>query len=599
MPLDGLAIRALSTELNSELLDARIDKIHQPEKDELSFSIRSLKSGTLRLTISANPRWARIHISAEKKTNPTQPSSFCMLLRKYLEGGKIKEIKQLGLERIVHIRIEALDDFKEWTDKILVCEFMGRHSNIILINPESGLILDAIKKYSSELREVYPGKEYISPPSQTKLDPLKTNFDDFSKAMWQQGEDKSINFALFNVYVGLSPYSAREICASTGLSQDLPVDQCGDYELSLLYQSTQALINNMLQGTISPCVHYRNNIPVDFTPYRPLTLPASGLSRTFPSMNTACDEFHRHKLNQIKLESMQINLSRNIKEHLDRAYKKKFFQEGDLSRAHENEKYRIWGELLTAYAHQFKKGDAQAVLNDFHTGEPVCLDLDLRYTPIQNAQRFFKLYNKSRGAQKHLQRLMAENQQGIDYLESVLISIKQAEDPAQIDEIMEELEKEGYIKTRSTRSKRKSERSQPRKFVSSDGLEILVGRNNLQNDRLTLREADKNDLWLHTKDIPGTHVIISLPPAIKSIHQIPDKTLVEAASLAAFYSKASGSLKVPVDYTFRFNVKKPGGARPGMVIYDNYWTMLVKPDSDILHNMLQSKAGSSPINSHT
>ncbi len=590
MPFDGLVIRALAKELNSNLIDARIDKIHQPEKDELVFSIRQAKAGTVKLVISANPRWARLHISTEKKTNPSQPSAFCMLLRKYLEGGKIKEVRQIGMERIVHIRIEALNDFREWQDKLLICEFMGRHSNIILLNPETGLIVDSIKKVSSEVssyREVLHGKEYISPPSQGKLDPVHTDYESFAAAIWKQEETTSAASALFNIYTGLSLYSAREICAAASLDASLTVEECGEFELSRIYQSTRTRIQNIDQGHIMPTVQYFKNNPLEFAPFAPVD--ANPGVKIFTSMNEACDAFYRQKLSQLRLESMQTNLTRQINEHLHKAYRKQFLQEGDLSQAQENGKYKIWGELLTSYANQFKKGDTIAVLPDFYSGEEVSLPLDVRYTPIQNAQRYFRIYNKSRGTQKHLQRLMAENQVGIDYLESVLVAINQAESPAMIEEIIEELEKEKYSKVRASRSKNKPERSHPRKFLSSDGLEIRVGRNNLQNDRLTLKESDRHDLWLHARQIPGTHVIVSLPAAISTIDAVPDRTLEEAASLAAYFSKASDSQKVGVDYTFRYNVKKPGGARPGMVIYDNYWTIMVNPDSEMVQKLLASQ----------
>lgn len=590
MPFDGLVIRALSAELNSELANARIDKIHQPEKDELVLSIRQAKSGTVRLVLSANPRWSRFHISSEKKANPSQPSAFCMLLRKYLEGGKIKEIKQPGMERIIHIRIEAMNDFREWQEKLLICEFMGRHSNIVLVNPANGFIIDAIKKVGSDVssyREVLPGKLYINPPPQGKLDPVDTSYESFAAAVWKQEEGTTAAAALFNVYTGLSPYSAGELCASAGLDSGLTVEECGEYELSRLYESIHTLISNIDDGHFSPTVQYYKNMPVDFAVFKPA---ASGISlKTFVTMNEACNAFFEQKLGQLRLESMQTNLTRHINEHLQKAYKKKFLQEGDLSKAQENEKYKIWGELLTSYANQFRKGDTLAVLPDFYTGEQIAMPLDVRYTPIQNAQRYFRIYNKSRGAQQHLQRLMAENQLGIDYLESVLVAIKQAENPAMIEEIMEELEKEHYVKVRAGRSKQKAERSQPRKFMSSDGLLIRVGRNNLQNDRLTLRESDRNDLWLHSRQIPGTHVIVSLPAAINTIDRMPDRTLEEAAALAAYFSKASASPKVPVDYTFRYNVKKPGGARPGMVIYDNYWTIMVDPGSETVERLLAAQ----------
>lgn len=591
MPFDGLTIRAITRELDKELNDARIDKIHQPEKDELVLSIRQYKSGTIKLLISANARWARMHISSEKKPNPTQPSSFCMLLRKYLEGGKIKEIKQLGMERIVHIRIEALDDFREWKDKLLICEFMGRHSNIILVNPENGIILDAIKKYGSDVssyREVLPGKEYVSPPDQGKLEPGKAEWNEFTRVMWQQEEDTGLAAALFNAYTGISPFSARHICQTCGLDPNLPVGQCGEFELSKVYYAIQELLANIDQGILTPAVQYdKKQLPLEFSPYQPVADNQTSIE-VCPAMNAACDRFFTDKMNRLRLDSMKTSLSRKIKEHLDKFYRKKFLQEGDLSKAYDNDIYKDWGELLTAYAHLYKKGDKEAVMNDFASGEKVTLTLDPRYTPIQNAQKYFKIYNKSRGARKHLQVLMAQNQQEIDYLESVLVAVQQAEDPAGIAEIIEELEKEGYLKSNAKKGKGREERSQPRRFVSSDGLRIMVGRNNRQNDWLTLRESDRNDLWLHTKEIPGTHVIISLPTTVKSIHDVPDRTLEEAATLAAYYSKASQSEKVPVDYTFRYNVKKPGGAKPGMVIYENYWTIMVNPCSPMVEQLLSA-----------
>ncbi len=587
MPFDGMAIKALVEELNSSLKDARIDKIHQPEKDELLLTTRHPKIGTHRLLISANARWSRMHITEARKENPKVPPSFCMLLRKYLEGGKIKGIRQVGFERIVHIDIEALDEFREWKSKILVCEFMGRHSNIILINPETRIILDAIKRYGSDLssyREVLPGKEYIDPPSQDKLNPLELEYDSLVQKIWQEDHNRVLSSALFQSCTGISPFLGREICLSAGLDPNIPVEECGEYELTMVYRRLKALITDVSCGKTEPTVIYQDNQPVEFCPYR----PASGTYKTLDSFNDACDTFYTSKLNYLRLDSMKINLSRNIRVILDKAYKKQFFQTGDLNKAQENEKYRLWGELITAYSHQYSKGDTEAVLNDFYTGEPVSISLDPRYTPMQNAQKYFKIYNKSRKAINHLENLMARNQTEIDYLESVLVAIKQAERPAEIDEIVEELENEKYAKGQAKKRSRPA-RSIPRKFISSDGMDILVGRNNRQNDLLSLKLAERTDLWLHTKNIPGTHVIVKIPQHIKSIHDMPDATLEEAALLAAYFSKAEQSEKVEVDYTFRSNVKKPGGARPGMVIYENYWTILVNPQEERIKTILESE----------
>ncbi|NLX03026.1 MAG: fibronectin/fibrinogen-binding protein [Syntrophomonadaceae bacterium] len=579
MPFDGMAIRAVCQELDRDLNNARIDKIHQPEKDEIVFLIRAPGSKPRRLLISANPRWARIHCCEQRKENPSNPPAFCMLLRKYLEGGKIKAIKQVDFERIVHIYIEALDEFREWKTKLLVCEFMGRHSNIILINPETQIILDAIKKYGSDLssyREVLPGKNYISPPDQGKMNPLSCSFSDFVQLMWQQEVDSTLASALFKALSGISPFSAGEICQAAGINPDVPVEECGEFEFSSIFKQVQKTIAAIDYGQFETRLLYKNNQLWEFVISPPSPPALGGKSIIYPSANSGIDTYYQQRLDKIRLDSSKTNITRTIKSVLDKAYRKRFMQEGDKSKALENEKYKTWGELLTSYAHQFQKGDTVAQLEDFYSGETVNINLDPRYTPIQNAQKYFKIYNKSRSALKHLENLMARNQQDIDYLESVLVAIKQAESMSELDEIIEELEKEDYLKEHGKR-KKQQQRSEPRTFISSDGLEIMVGRNNRQNDVLTLKQARGHDLWLHAKDIPGTHVIIKLPPSLTSINDVPDKSLEEAANLAAHFSKAQESSKVPVDYTFRANVRKPGGARPGMVIYDNYWTIMADP----------------------
>jgi predicted ribosome quality control (RQC) complex YloA/Tae2 family protein len=579
MPFDGIAIRAVCRELDQNLSNARIDKIYQPEKDEILLLIRAPGSKPLRLLISANPRWARMHSCEQRKPNPSTPPTFCMFLRKHLEGGKIKAIKQVDFERIVHIYIEALDEFREWKTRVLVCEFMGRHSNIILINPENQIILEAIKKYGSDLssyREVLPGKKYISPPDQGKLNPLICSFTDFVQLMWNQEAGSSLSFSLFKTLSGISPFSAREICQMVGINPDLPVEECGDFEFSSIFTQVQKTIAGINDGQFETQLLYKNNHPWEFVISLPSSLPPEGKNKVYPSANIGIDTYYQQRLDKTRLDSSKTNITRTIKSMLNRVYRRQFHQEGDKHKALENEKYKTWGELLTAYAHQFEKGDTVAHLQDFYSGEPVTIKLDPRYTPIQNAQRYFKTYNKSRSTLKHLEKLMAKNQQDIDYLESILVLIKQAESMNELDEIIEELEKENYLKQHPKR-KKQQQRSEPRRFVSSDGLEIIVGRNNRQNDILTLKQARGHDLWLHAKDIPGTHVIVKLPPSLTSINDVPDKSLEEAANLAAYFSKAQESGKVPVDYTFRANVRKPGGARPGMVIYDNYWTIMADP----------------------
>ncbi len=591
MPFDGITIATLCQELNPLLKGGRIDKIHQPEKNDLLLSIRTIRDGNLRLTLSANSRWARMHIDSIKKQNPSKPPVFCMLLRKYLEGGKIQEIKQVDFERIIHIDIEAFDDFREWKTKRLICEFTGRHSNIILVNPENNLIIDGMKKYGydqSSHREVLPGKEYISPPRQDKSNPLDTAYEDFVQLMWKQGSNNTLADAFFRVYSGISPFSSREICLAAGLNPLLPVEQCGELEFSNLFQYCKRLLQLSGHSSVESFVAYKDSRAIEFAPYPMLSIDETYHSFfSFPGINEACDHYYNDSLKQLRLESMKTNLSRNIKIRLDKAYKKQFFQEGDLAKAHEKTRYKEWGEMLTAYAFKLQKGDRLAVVEDFYQGKEIEIPLDPRYTPIQNAQKYFKIYNKSRKAIKHLQQLLVSNRGEIEYLESIIILIREAETPEIVEEIREELIKQGYLKEHSQRKSRELSKSQPRLFLSSDGLEIYVGRNNRQNDYLSLKQAGQQDLWLHSSKIPGTHVIIKLPKTVNSIHDVPVTSLEEAADLAAYFSKAKEADKVPVDYTFRSNVRKPAGARPGMVIYDNYWTIMANPRSEKLCRLLR------------
>ncbi|NLT19649.1 MAG: fibronectin/fibrinogen-binding protein [Syntrophomonadaceae bacterium] len=590
MPFDGFTIRAIANELNSTLFQARIDKIHQPEKDEIILSVRQAGGGTVKLLLSANPRWSRMHISNERKLNPVTPPGFCMLLRKYLEGGKITSVKQYGFDRIVYITIEALDELRDWKPRLLIGEFTGRHSNIILVNPETGLIIDAIKRFnldSGSIREIMPGKEYISPPAQNKIDLLQEEYEQFAARMWQQN-GQSASQALFNSLAGVSPFSARCICQNAFIEPNIPVEECGDYELHALYQQVKTLLQDISITGSTSCILYRRNKMEEYLAFELYNPSAEYNLATFDSINETCDQYYSAKMEKIRLDSMKTNLLKNINTQVEKSRKKKFYQEGDLAKAQENEKYKTWGELITSYAHQINKGDRQAVLEDFYTNESVVIELDPRWTPIENAQRYFKIYNKSRNAIKHLEYLLKQSTNEIIYLESVIVTIEQADSIAEQDEIIEELEKEGYLKARPLKGKsRKLPKSLPRKYISTDGLEILVGRNNRQNDSLTIKGADRHDLWLHTKDIPGTHVIIRLPNYFNSVNQLPDATLEEAAMLAAYYSKASEDEKVQVDYTFRNNVRKPSGAKPGMVVYDNYWTIIVNPRSERMLQIIE------------
>ncbi|MGI6452042.1 MAG: Rqc2 family fibronectin-binding protein [Syntrophomonadaceae bacterium] len=590
MPFDGISITALVSEFNNSLKNARIYKIYHPEKDEMVFHLRQQHSSNVRLLISAHPKWSRFHLTDERKPGPKTPSSFCMLLRKYLEGGKITDIKQVDFERIVEITVSAVDDFGEWRDKKLICEFTGRHSNIILVNPETNLIIDAIKRFSSDVssyREVLPGREYKRPPDQGKLNPLNCPFLTFAHKIWHQPEATTLRQALFNTFSGINPFSAGEICKNAGLDDTMAAAECGEFELSRLFQYITSLLTELKTGKIHPIVLLDNKQPLEFAPYQMEFGSATGIQ--FDSFNQACDYYYSTRLNLEKLNSQRTNLIRNVRGLLDKAHKKEFLQKNDLARAEDSEKYKLWGELLTVYLHQLGKNSSSVTLPNYYSGELVTIELDPRLSPIQNAQKFYDKYSKGRRTLTHLADRLRETEEEIMYLKSVLVTVAQAETTEEIAEITEELEMEGYTKKAPSRTRSENKRSKPRSFVSTNGWEIMVGRNNRQNDLLTFKQCDRRDLWLHAKDIPGSHVIIRLPKNITSIEDIPDQALEEAAGLAAYYSQARNSDKVAVDYTFRYNVRKPRGAKPGMVIYEGYWTIMANPRSEKIMTLVTNQ----------
>ncbi|MGE5421903.1 MAG: NFACT family protein [Ignavibacteriales bacterium] len=593
MPFDGVTISHLVRELNQELTGQRIDKIYQPERDELTLVIKGKKGGS-RLTISANARWSRMYISQERKENPARPYSFCMLLRKHLEGSKILGFDQVGFDRIVVLRLEALNDLLEWQEKFLICEFTGKNSNIVLIDPQTNLILDGIKRYDHEVsrhREVQPGLPYIPPPTQDKLDPTDTDYARFCETVWETKNSLTISNALFQTFSGLSPATSREICIKSGVDHDLPVAECGEYELSRVFETTRSLSTGSLGE--APTILIGKDGPVDYFAFTPPVSDQEVDRIVLDSLNQAMDFFYTAKMTRNRLDSLKTNLLRNLKTHLDKAYKKLFFQEGDLFQAHENEIYRVWGELLTAYAFQVKKGETSVSLPNFDGEGETEIELVPYLGAVENAQKYFKQYAKSRKARERLVDFIEENRKEIAYLESVVLALEKSETVEETEDIIDELEEQHYMKHKSSRGKSKQIRSQPRRFHSSAGMDIYVGKNNRQNDLLTLKKSGKNDLWLHTQGFAGTHVIVDLPQSIKGIEDVPDEVLEEAALLAAYYSRAKEAEKVAVDYTFRSNVRKPRGSRPGMVIYDNYWTINVNPADARLERLLATLESSS------
>ncbi|MBO8128854.1 MAG: NFACT family protein [Peptococcaceae bacterium] len=576
MPFDGLVLRAVCSELRESIKGGRIERIYQPGDKEILLSVRT-RGDVYRLVMSADERLARCHITSEKYENPPTPPAFCTILRKYLEGGRVTSIEQPGFERIITLGVSARDELGNLLELNLVGEFMGKHSNILLVKVGEGIILDGIKRYThavSRHREVLPGSKYIVPP-RDKKNVLEVNPEEFPQYLLDAPFDSPVSRVLQKRFDGLSGFMAREVVFRAGLSQDLTVEFCGELEMRLIWEKLRGLFHEAVEGQFDPQLLYN----ADGVPFEYAAFTVSHLSYAKSvkgSMNDVLDaffSFHRyasrvHIAKKAVLEKVKRERKR-IEKRLANCRKDMH----DMSKASE---YRRKGELLMANLYRVSKGMKQVILDDFYSGERLAVDLDPSLSPSQNAQRYFKKYQKLKTAADRAAAAEEKLSNDLAYLEGVETSLEMAESLTDITEIHEELASEGYLKQVSPNpKKRHQEHPRPLYFQSSDGYDIFVGRNNRQNDYVTFRVAKGEDLWLHARDIPGAHVII------KSSGQVPQRTIEEAASLAAYYSRARNSDKVPVDYTLRKYVRKPRGAKPGFVIYSEEKNLLVKPRRSI------------------
>lgn len=569
MALDGITLYAIINELNKEIIGGKIDKIYQPEKDEIILTIRN-KGKNLKLLISANANYPRMYLTNETKENPIEPPMFCMLLRKFLQGGKIIRVNQLDFDRIVEIDIESRDEFENQVIKTLIVEIMGRHSNIILVDKSSSIIIDSIKRVypdMSKIREILPGKQYVYPPTQSKL-----NLIDFSKEHFINAislcSEKKVERALVDVMQGFSPSLGREISFRANI-YDKYISELSEAEIDILYKNIKIISEMIKNLNFEPCLAFYNNEIADFSCVK---LKQYDKIIIFESICEAAYKFFNEKANRENIQARSYDLKKVIQNHLDKLYNKLNKQEEEINEAKNADLYRLYGELITANMHLLKKGMSDFKTINYYTNEEIIIPLNKKYSPSENAQSYFKKYSKAKKAVNMLQKQIDETINEIKYLEGQLVNIEQCALPAEIEEIRSELSEQGYIRIKTKKVKPKRDVSQPVHIVSSDGYDIYIGKNNVQNDFLTLKFAGPNDIWLHTKDIPGSHVIIK-----SKDKSVPETTLYEAARLAASYSKAKSSSNVPVDYTFKKYVKKPSGAKPGFVIYTNQKTLYVTP----------------------
>lgn len=575
MAYDGLFFKSLVNELRTTLLGGKIDKIHQPEKDELIMHIRA-ESQNYKLKISADASIPYISLSDTKKENPMQAPMFCMLLRKHLAGGRITAFNQIGLERIIEIEVESRDELAELSTKVLCIEIMGKHSNIILYQKETLKILESIKRVSaavSRTRQVFPGIPYTPPPFDKKN--LLLELPTLEEL--QQVEFLAHKW-LVKEWQGFSPSSAKWLLYGTDLPTEEVLSSWNTEQLNAFLSILFDFRNLLEKDAFAYSMYYEDSEhikPFETLCFMPLNMKDDPRIQPFDSAVTLVNTFFASKDQTNRLDQRGAIMRKSVSNRLEKTYGKLGKLEEDLANAEHSEQYKILGELILSNIYRIQKGDAQVEVENYYN-DPVTtdiLELDIRLTPSENAQRYYKKYNKSKIAQIEIAKQLAETELEIAYLEQVLTAIDNSADTENLNEIRLELVEQGYLKRKVASYKAKKIQLKYLRFESSDGFEMLVGKNNYQNDYLTLKLASNKDLWLHTKIIPGSHVIVRTNGA-----EVPEKTLYEAALLAAYHSKARLSSQVPVDYTLVKNVSKPSGAKPGMVIYQTNKTLYVTPD---------------------
>ena len=562
MPMDGLMVGYVARELNEMLAGGRIDRITQPERDTVILVIRAgNENRSLLLCASANN--ARCHLTGSRFPNPLEPPALCMLMRKQLLGGRVLSVRQVGGDRIIHIDMDTVGEMGDREPRRLVLEIMGRHSNLMLLNGE-GRILEAAHHVNAEMsrvRQIQPGLTYAPPPGQDRLDPAGIRAEELREKL-EALKGQPFEKALAGSVRGLSLPTAREIALrvlSPGEKEPEDLQACAERIADLLAR---------LPGMLSPRVEYaENGEAAEVYPF-PWLSGVPERQKEFPSLSRALEAYYGTRDQQDRLRQKSASMVRLLKTQVERCEKKLALQEEELAGAARMEEYRIMGEVLNANLFALKKGMEEATLPNWYDpeGGSLTIPLDVRLTPSQNAQKYFRKYQKARSARQIAQEQKEKTLQELDYLEGLLLDVDKCTGESELEEIRSELVRTGYMKRNTNRRQQRSlPGSRPYRYVSGDGIDILVGKNAVQNDRLTA-EAPPEAVWLHAKDMPGSHVII------RAEGEIPPQTLKQAAMLAAWYSKGRRSSMVPVDYTRRRYVKKPSGAAPGKVIYTHQKT---------------------------
>ena len=581
MPLDASAVRCTAYEINNLLKGGRIEKIYQPERDEIVLLIKA-PSGSHRLVISANSQNPRLYVTKQIKENPQEPPMFCMLLRKHITSGRIFSVTSVDFERIIDIKIEAHNEMGDTVEKHIICEIMGKNSNVILTD-ENNKILDSIKHVDltvSRVRNIFPGLTYHLPPDGERLNPLCATKGDFYNILIEAGEGKNVDKALTGAVSGISPLMAREAMYRAIKRSDCVIGELSDNDKEKIALSLSDMFEKIKNYEFDCVVLYKKNEkkPCDFAVYEVKQYEDEYVVENAEGICEALERFYSERDSAERMRSRSFALLKNVSGQLERVRKKITLLHQTLTEAEGKEKFRIAGDIITANLYRMKQGDESLVAVNYYdenSGE-ITIELDGALSPSKNAQRYYKKYQKAKTAEVEAAKQLVKANDEMEYLESVVNEIESAKTPSELDEIKEELLMTGVIRNTQTKKKaaKKIKMSPPEEYLY-EGYTIYSGKNNIQNDYLTLKIGRATDLWLHTKNIPGSHVLVK-----SRGEAIPNKVIEAACIIAATNSKGNKSSKVEVDYCPVSHVKKPNGAKAGMVIYEEYNTAVVTPDEE-------------------
>ena len=574
MPLDAVCLQAVVAELAPQITGSRIEKIQQPARDQVVLLLR----GNRRLLLSAGGGQPRLHLTELLRDNPAQPPMFCMLLRKYLSGGIIESIQQAPLERVVTLTVSAADELGERSQFSLILEAVARRANLILADKD-GHIIDCLRRIDFEMnpdRQVLPGLFYHLPTPPDKVSPFTVTEEEFAALAAAAGEGAPADQWLVRTVNGLSPLVARELTFRACGSTDAPVTG----HTAALWSAFAAWRDTVNEKRFTPAMLKRSGVPMDFTYLHVGQYGGAAEEETYTSFSRLLDDFYEKREQAERVKQKGQDLVKTASNGAARLRRKIAAQEQELAESKNRDKWRVYGELITANLYRMERGMSRLTAQNYY--DPDCADvdipLDVRLSPQENAAKYFKKYTKAKTAEKYITAQLEKARVELTYLESVLQELTLAESEQDFNDIRAERTDGGYLRAKGRKQPQRP--SKPREFRSTAGLRILVGRNNRQNDRLTTKDAEKWDIWLHTQRIHGSHVILCTGGA-----QPDEQSLLEAASLAAYFSQAQNSTKVPVDFTQVKCVKKPAGSPPGFVNYTNYKTILADPSEELVKRL--------------